>query len=132
MTLTHLIERCESGDGPDQLLNVQIENALGMAKFHQAHWGVSFDQVRVGVLPLTSSLDAVVSLIEQKLPGWCWSCERMTESRYEASVFTAVKSWDDLRSGEARSPARALLAACLRALSALEDSKAGLAEGGAS
>lgn len=64
----------------------------------------------------TSSLDAVLSLIEAKLPGWYWGAEKMEPQSFEANVFDGRRAADRLHSAYSSSPARALLAAALRAL----------------
>lgn len=165
MTLTHLIERCESGAGPDRDLERDIWIAMGWlyerrekdrkpwlyAPAGFRHDGYRKDPADViswslGNMCLTTSLDAVVSLIEQKLPGWCpdvgkvppfalapddheWSAALMGNERevtYGHGDPTEMAF--DTYNGHASSGARALLAATLRALSVLEDSKASLAD----
>lgn len=118
--LEELIERVESGTGGDRLLDVQIENALGIARFRQEHPGADFDDVRVDVRPLTSSLDAVLALIEAKLPGWHGNVEvgrpLQDSTKVSAIMIGPTEDPDDCRQADASSPARALLAATLKAL----------------
>lgn len=93
---------------------------------------------RDGVTPLpgggwaapayTTSLDTVVSLIEAKLPGWCCAAIRRPDTSIGyvhnnelafigiADKPNPARRWFECR---ADSPARALLAATLRALRAL-------------
>ena len=120
MITDEMIERVERGEGADRHLDALVENALGVARFRQEYPGPDFDLVRVDVRQLSSSLDAVASLIEAKLPGWVVSVVGQSDDR---------SWWAELRRGyqtsydkvtlshlKCASPARALLAAALRAL----------------
>lgn len=147
MTLSSLISRVEEGDGADRELDRAVMNAFYVEedRFIGARYVDNDEPVldRVWVDPATSqwvttapyeftaSLDRVVSLIEQKLPGWGYDLTyRAAWGNCCASVCPNHKHAPFYR-GEvapAKSPARALLAACLRALSALENSPAGLAD----
>ena len=146
MTLSALIARVEEGTaGPDRELDcvvaaetdIQIDGVSASWKALVAQFGIEwavsvandYHSIWRTELPrYTTSLDAVLSLIEQKLPGWHWSvydtngrdkaCGQVEPPEFSYAPYT----------GEANPPARALLAAFLRALSALEDSKADLAD----
>lgn len=114
-----LIERVESGIGSDPRLDVLVENALGIARFRQEHPGADFDPIRVDVRRVTGSLDAVVSLIEQKLPGWGHCYATGWDAEGNCGGFVSPERTVDLTKaimGVAKTPARALLAACLRAI----------------
>lgn len=158
-----LIERIESGRGADRdidcvvaaLADIQVEGvqhswrsllnefgldwAVDVATRHTSVW-------RTEVPRYTTSLDAVVSLIEQKLPGWSWDVGKVPpfalasdDPEWTGSLMGNEREVTyghgeppemafDTYNGHASSGARALLAACLRALSALENSKASLAD----
>ena len=68
--------------------------------------------------PLTASLDAVVALIERELPGWAWKCVKPVPGQWK-SYGEVWASDAGFFSGNADTPALALLAATLRALAAL-------------
>lgn len=135
--LPELIERLESGNGADRELDFAVGLASGVWKLdepcedgtrlvtymHPVYKTVWHGAIGACIPSLTTSLDAVVSLIEQKLPGGTnWNMHSTTGSGGATSAHLMQQS------GYAWTPARALLAACLRALSALEDSPAGLAD----
>ena len=124
--LTALIERVESGDGPDFELEREIGFALGIWKrvrigerdMLEAGNEIFLDHPGAIYPALLESLDAVLSLIGAKLPGWSWSV------RHEQSApVTESWVWEDSPEGwtargeiDGRQPARALLAAALRAI----------------
>lgn len=118
-----LVERVESGSGRDE----ETDFAVLCLVDRRAE--------RSGPLPgdprYTTSLDAVVSLIEQKLPGWGHCYATGWDAEGNCGGFVSPERTVDLTKatlGVSKSPARALLAATLRALSALENSKAKLAD----
>lgn len=144
MTLSALIARVEEGMGPDREIDclvaaetdIQIDGVSASWKALVAQFGIEwavsvandYHSIWRTELPrYTTSLDAVLSLIEQKLPGWEWRVIRLGNSCF-GTVWPA--GWHDngCKGAEAETPARALLAATLLALSALEDSKADLAD----
>lgn len=72
--LPSLIERVESGDGPDRELDVFV---FGTIADKDAPWSaddityvISRGDLAVNVPLYTTSLDAVTGLIERVLPGW--------------------------------------------------------------
>jgi len=108
-----LVERVESGTGVDRVVDGVIYDFLSTGLSVSAEHIVVHTSPDPKWLPrYTASLDTVVSLIEQKLPGW--RC-RLTvhEGGSEGTVaYAGLKRAD----GVSASPARALLAAFLRAL----------------
>ena len=137
--LPHLIERCESGEGPDRELDCLIEAVLDGRTIRESgnmtlarNSRPPHDEYIVGwidpgvkrrnfsdghsvppVRRYTTSLDAVVSLIQQKLPGWKWSVMSFAD-QFKGNAWS-----DDLEVelyAFAQSPARTLLAAALKAL----------------
>lgn len=82
-------------------------------------WDVAMSVCRVldaGFQPnLLASLDAVVSLIEQVLPGHGWTSGKDLGGQFYAEVYDSNQTGDWQFSGAATSPAGALLAATLRA-----------------
>ena len=105
--LEALALRVERGSGSDRALDADVMVALGPV--HDA-----------GLLLLwsheaphyTTSLDAFVALIEEKLPGWAYRVERVPESLFHCSVW---RRGELIQLVTHPSPARALLAAFLRA-----------------
>lgn len=74
-----------------------------------------------------TSLDAAVAFVEAVLPGWAWVMSRDPEMSLlaDASVYRwdgngSLGSWTGSWDVPARTPARALLLAALRALAAQE------------
>lgn len=130
-----LVERVESGVGGDR----ELDYAAGLAS---GHWTVSHtldDGTRIveymhpvyktvwsgsigACIPhLTASLDAVVSLIEQKLQGWGHCYATGWDAEGNCGGFVSPERTVDLTKaimGQSKSPARALLAATLRAIQA--------------
>jgi hypothetical protein len=140
--LADLIERLEQGTGADRTLDGDIALALGLP---QAYFD-SFDTDDNGRSPFTgfkevdgpecffgepewagggrswvapvftASLDAVISAMEQKLPGWVWlKRSPLVMGIYRPSDDDDV--WADHCEARAPSDSRALMAAVLRALS---------------
>lgn len=133
MTLSALIARVEEGTGPDRELEARVWCALGGFKF--VTWdgaGCVYRDVnginhvdRLHVRPWTSSLDAVLSLIELKLPGWFWRVGHGSHAGPWAHLNRVHPDSclpEDEATSYAKSPARALLAATLRALQSKEPS----------
>lgn len=137
-----LIERLEQGTGADRTLDGDIALALGLP---QAYFD-GFDTDDDGCTPFpgfkhvdgpgcffgepkwagggrswvapafTESLDAVISVMTQKLPGWVWlKRSPLVMSVYQPSDDDDV--WADHCEARASSDCRALMAAVLRALS---------------
>jgi len=108
-----LVERVESGTGVDRVVDGVIYDFLSTGLSVSAEHIVVHTSPDPKWLPrYTASLDTVVSLIEQKLPGW--RCRlTVNEGGSEGTVaYAGLKRAD----GVSASPARALLAAFLRAL----------------
>lgn len=120
--LPELIKRVESGTGPDRDIDIEIWRGLcdGRADRYPLPWDYQF----------TVSMDDVLTLIEKRLPGWCWQARH--GFGFEAIVWQVCKDYDDegcktIGSSQS-SGARALLAATLRAISELENGPAILAD----
>ncbi len=130
-----LIERVESGEEPDRELDGDIAVAVygGEVVWLTANYTMEQyparrhpSRMHVGgfanshVPHFTGSVDAVLSLMEQKLPGWCWEAKHAIGCH--AIVWQVCKDYDDegcktIGFHMSSSP-RALLAACLRAIQA--------------
>lgn len=74
-------------------------------------WGFADDAIR------KNSLDASVALLERVLPGWFWSADSRHDS--EAYVYRADRDVGSFW-GRSKKPARAIVAAILRALATQE------------
>jgi hypothetical protein len=101
-----LIARLEGGEGEDRRLDYEIFDA-----FARKEWANYWDP-KVGH-EYTTSLDRAVAFVERMLPGWKWGV------RSFADQFKANAWFDDegvQLYAFAKSPARALMAAALRAL----------------
>lgn len=117
-----LVERVESGEGWDSALDKDILRAFGFTWRGMDYWSADNKRIWKGETCFTAKIDAVVSLIEQKLPGAFADVDVASlpkgQELYGARIFSADENpWSNV-AGEAKSPARALLAACLRALQA--------------
>lgn len=131
--IDELIERVEKGEGADRELDGAIHVALFpdsdasrfiTGAYRSEWWKFGTPQGLVyrtenggGGVPLpsyTTSLDAVLALIEGKLPGWRWSVEDAGDGRYEGNLF-ASPTGRRMQTANVAFPARALLAAFLRA-----------------
>jgi hypothetical protein len=136
MTLTSLIERVEKCEGPDREIDALVYIALfdpdvmtdgggyrgeRPAQYQKASkiiadgWDdlIGLGQI-IGAPEYTASLDAVVTLIEQALPGWEWLRQTpgvMTVYR----VPSDPKEWAVHIDGVHSVPALALLLAFLKA-----------------
>lgn len=94
-----LVQRVEDASGPDRELDARVHQALG---YRDQQWAEAPEY--------TASLDAAMSLVPK---GW-----RFSVSDYVSpGCHAAVTSMDGPGEGFARAatPARALVAACLRA-----------------
>lgn len=125
-TLETLLARVLEGEGPDRELNAEIEAWLTGRVTHPRKPGWTFEKqdaewklARLADSPFisqasrpaplyTASLDAALTLVPE---GWTWA-------RYHGGVFECAVL-DERRSrferGEAATPARALIAACIKA-----------------
>lgn len=102
--LIALAERVEKGSGEDAVLRTEISIALALGSDAHQLW--------------LSSLDAVVALIEERLPEAFWIVETTGYARLWRTQdrFWAARDEDNDGQGARCSPARSLLAAFLRAL----------------
>jgi len=119
--LEELAERVESGSGADRELDSAILDFLN-DPLAEPTWPFVEGSYAASVTPpLTTSLDAVVRLIEEKLPGWNhgYATGWYGQGTCGGFVFPAGAGTDLLRaviSKSAPTPARVLLAAALRAM----------------
>ena len=122
-TLEALLARVLEGTGPDRELDADISLALGIVSsrvgncfYGHKHYSVmvldrdyyDHDGNAPALPSYTASLDAALTLVPE---GWTWA-------RYHGGVFECAML-DERRvlfeRGEAATPARALVAACLKA-----------------
>lgn len=100
--LADLLERVKGASGPDREIDRAVYNIA-----------VPRDEQRI-IAPLyTASLDAVVALVERKLPGWDWIIGK-TNGGLTIHAQLGPESLGYICFGE--TPALALLAALLSAL----------------
>lgn len=142
MTLQDLLTRVEQAQEGSRELDAEIAVALRyggerypnkpLGTFSPGH--VQADLGRDGwsvgwtVPAFTTSLDAALALIERKLPGWWWEVAHGTAHKgagpYWASVYnneTLAATFDGTPDeAPGKTPALALVAALLRALSSQE------------
>lgn len=137
--LSALIERVESGVGSDRELDCLIWAALDgrTVRYHNNNLlarskAAPHDECVLGwidpgrvsrnfsdapkmppVEPFTGSIDAALSLIEAKLPGWRWS-SGCFGVEFKGNCWSIADEIEFTAFG--KSPARALLAAALRAI----------------
>ena len=129
--LIALAERVEAGTGEDRALDAEVaviggwqkrvptipDPIVGLEPYWRAPAGNGY-----GDCPkFTSSLDAVVSLAEEMLPGWHWKIERFSDGWYvDGRPMLArppeQRQWD-ASIHQASTECRARLAAILRAMS---------------
>jgi hypothetical protein len=120
--LERLIERVEKATGPDEALDADILSALGWHCRHgNGPWqdpdGVVWRCFLNDKVPVTSSLDAVVALIEREMQWADWDVSRTVTDegpRFVAEVGGETQVWH-----RPTAPI-ALLAAFLRARLAQE------------
>lgn len=117
--LRALIERVERATGPDR--EIEFEVGIQMCGFErcsvQESDGPCNEVHEAGYY--TSSLDAVVALVERELPGWDWGCETTIcggDNRYSGYVAQKMRIGPE---AYGKTPALALLLAFLRAKEAL-------------
>jgi hypothetical protein len=122
--LIELAERVEKGEGPDAKLDRAIFDLCLGGRFWEEENGAFFTREYRGQatpVSFTSSLDAVVALLERVLPGWGhgYATGWYGKDMPGGFVFPPNSGADLLKAtlGKGSSPARALLAAILRALS---------------
>jgi len=121
-TIDELIARVEQGEGVDRELDAQIwlfaTPGASRKATHINHpkGPYTIDETRdadhrlITVPCYTTSIDAVVALIEQKLPGSVWDVSSTGGAWINGGGIM------DQEYGHAPSPARALLAAFLKSL----------------
>jgi len=109
--LSELIERVERAEGPDREIDIAI---MRLTDPRSAYLYLPL------IPPHTSSLDAIVGLIERELPGAFWSVCRMEDGPF-AQVIRVMPDGGyigALTQGGGKTAALALCLSFLRALSA--------------
>lgn len=66
--MSDLIERLEKAEVGSRDLDLAIERLTNISSVHDDH----LDRFPDAAKPYTTSLDAIVGLIGEKLPGWTW------------------------------------------------------------
>ncbi len=96
----------------------QYDNYLSRTSIETVLGGVWVDEMDPPLRHYTASLDAVVALIERKLPGWRWNLNKQSHATM-AMVFRpggSCEESDDSGAAMLATPALALCAALLSAL----------------
>ena len=114
--LIELAERCERGSGWDSALDKAIMRALGYSWRGMDYWHDDGKTIWKGQTCFTASLDATVALLDRVLPLAEWE---VTTTGFKPGA-TVIPNGSKHAGAYATSPARALLAAILRALAAKE------------
>ena len=123
-----LAARCREATASDILLDGDIEIAAdqipaGYTRRDSITWIYPvppFIQLVYSAKPLTTSIDAIVSLIEKTLPGSGWSInQRLGEQEAFAEIET--RSYTVSAKGVSYTPALALCAAYCMARAGMED-----------
>lgn len=81
--LSSLIARLEKAEGPDRGIDAEVAEACGIVpegyeravvheKAQTYFWHRENQKAPYWSIPVTSSIDAAVSLAERVLPGWAW------------------------------------------------------------
>lgn len=110
MTHEELALRIEALDGPDRLMDVEVENFLGLAKFKRQPEGFGdADMIRIKPMFLTSSLDAAASLMPEG-----WTVHEIAQGGYGAFVKASDGNWNGIQA-TAKTECLARLAAAVRA-----------------
>lgn len=122
--LPSLLTRVEQGEGADRELDAEVGVSVGrLSATLLIGDGVVTEQRQVPhrCPPFTTSLDACVALAERVLPGWdvTWNSARK-KGFHDFLVIKLHEAGEKLFyppgfQGRAKSPARALLAAIIRA-----------------
>lgn len=109
MTIADLIKRVEAATGADGALDLEVHMAVAPYRYPL---GWSWKE---GVRPLhlTASVDAVISLINEKMPGACFEVGRRADG-IDACVYMDGE-YADAGLAHGATPALALLLAFLRA-----------------
>lgn len=119
--LPELIKRVEGGTGWDSRLDGDIMRAFGFTWRGMDYWHADNTRIWKGETCFTAKIDAGVSLIEQKLPGWFWRVGYGSHAGPWAHLNRVHPDSclpEDEATSYAKTPPRALLAACLRAIQA--------------
>lgn len=129
-TLNALLERIEKAEGPDRELDGELCRILlgwtyeKMKGDRVPYWRTPrnaglYYMRESGPLPLTSSLDAALTLVERELPGWNPIIGRHRDAGDRGDRWRGTLIPPDARLGTfalwGATPALALLAALLRA-----------------
>jgi len=104
MELAELIKRVEGLTGADQEVDEAILRHIAGGP-----------DANVKYMPVTASVDAVIQLIGEKLPGWKGSVDFGWAPREAATLFCPGSATADFSVHGATTPALALLLAFLRA-----------------
>lgn len=134
MTLSELRKRVEGASGPDREMDLDLALALGLAptgemwkrrkgRYNQGgHPELREDRSPAPgpwptftAKPYSSSLDAALSLVERKLPGWVWSVDSAVGLQ-PAACWMEEAGGHQSFAATASTPALAVLAALLTAL----------------
>ena len=128
--LAGLLERVRAATGPDRVLNGDVLMAFGWA----SDGGIAIDPEgrRVFQIPdATLSLDAALALVERVLPGWVWTVMTDYGDLCRARLYGEVNGGRDHGvQADGATPALALLAALLSALSDSNRSEVTVDDGG--
>jgi hypothetical protein len=134
-----IAERCEKADRPDRRLACQIAKMAGWTP-KPGESGSDTSSPWAWCPDFTASVDAVLALIAEKLPGGAYTLAYADDKavwpgkpyRAGARLFSADPECEGFMGDHATSPALALLAAFSRAMASLSPSAGSLDEGGAS
>lgn len=132
--LSSIIERVEAATGPDREIDAEVEAlSCGWYPSHLCH-DATRRSYSVGYLhedddgsnlckggkhapEYTASLDAVVQLVERELPDELWMISSKDPTlRPQATLTYRSADAQRVQTAHAKTPALALLLACLRAL----------------
>lgn len=106
MTREELIAKVEGLTAPAREMDVEIARFVS---------GVSSKFDLVIATPYTSSVDAVLALIQERLPGWSVNISYGGDGDWTAVIWEKARPYDPDHAASP-TPALALLAATLRAL----------------
>lgn len=118
--LSQLLEKVRTATGPDRAIDRDIAEHIVGTRFRSTKRGREWLEDSHGgvetwvrqATPYTTSLDAIVALIERELPGWWWKATKTGRADMElvgSMPFVSVGV-------NAKTPALALCAAFLSAL----------------
>ena len=127
--LGDLLERLEAATGPDREIDKAVMLAIGRAReidpwmFYgpgETVWcfgDYEHESVNPALPYVTASLDAVLALVEEKLPGWTVEIIRLSDGEGFAQVSDDAAFMPVSHEATAPTPALALLKALVCALS---------------